>query len=124
MKKKIVIKFSGKVFAMENVKLLKDYARFLVKISKTYQPIVVAGGGKIARHYITHSMPLAPSKQESNSIILIKKEGSKVIPKILPISEISLVSSMSGKMNILRVYTQQKNRNKVEMAAKSILGEL
>ena len=55
MKKRIVIKFSGKVFAMENVKLLKDYARFLVKISKTYQPIIVAGGGKIARHYISHA---------------------------------------------------------------------
>ena len=55
MKKKIVIKFSGKVFAMENAKLLKDYARFLVKISKTYQPVIVAGGGKIARHYITHA---------------------------------------------------------------------
>ena len=55
MKKRIVIKFSGKVFAMENVKLLKDYAKFLVKISKTYQPIIVAGGGKIARHYISHA---------------------------------------------------------------------
>jgi uridylate kinase len=55
MKKKIVIKFSGKVFAMENVKLLKDYARFLVKISKSYQPIIIAGGGKIARHYISHA---------------------------------------------------------------------
>jgi hypothetical protein len=73
---------------------------------------------------ITNSMPLAPSKKESNSIILIKKEGNKVIPQTIPISEIPLVSSMSGKMNILRVYTQQKNRNKVEMAAKSILGEL
>ena len=72
----------------------------------------------------TNSMPLAPSKKESNSIILIKKEGNKVIPQIIPISEIPLVSSMSGKMNILRVYTQQKNRNKVEIAAKSILGEL
>tara|TARA_Y100000590_G_scaffold174033_1_gene198964 strand:+ start:998 stop:2236 length:1239 start_codon:yes stop_codon:yes gene_type:complete len=72
----------------------------------------------------THSMPLAPSKKESNSIILIKKEGNKVTPKIIPISQIPLVSSMSGKMNILRVYTQQKNRNKVEMSAKSILGEL
>ena len=40
---------------MENVKLLKDYARFLVKIRKTYQPIIVAGGGKIARHYISHA---------------------------------------------------------------------
>ena len=55
MKKKIVIKFSGKVFAKENIKHLKDYARFLVRISKTYQPIIVAGGGKIARHYINHA---------------------------------------------------------------------
>ena len=55
MKKRIVIKFSGKVFAMENIKILKDYARFLVKISKTCQPIVIAGGGKIARHYINHA---------------------------------------------------------------------
>ena len=55
MKKRIVIKFSGKVFAMDNIKLLKDYAKFLVKISKTYQPIIIAGGGKIARHYINHA---------------------------------------------------------------------
>ncbi len=55
MKKRIVIKLSGKVFGMDNVKILKDYARFLVKISKTYQPVIVAGGGKIARHYISHA---------------------------------------------------------------------
>ena len=55
MKKRIVIKFSGKVFAMENAKLLKDYARFLIKISKAYQPIIIAGGGKIARHYINQA---------------------------------------------------------------------
>ena len=55
MKKPIVIKFSGKVFGVENIKILKDYARFLVKLSKTHQPIVIAGGGKIARHYISHA---------------------------------------------------------------------
>jgi len=55
MKKRVVIKLSGKVFGMDNVKVLKDYARFLVKISKVCQPIVVAGGGNIARHYITHA---------------------------------------------------------------------
>ena len=55
MKKKIVIKLSGRVFGMDNVKLLKDYAAFLVKISKVCQPIVIAGGGKIARHYISHA---------------------------------------------------------------------
>ena len=55
MKKRIVIKLSGKVFGMDNTKLLKDYATFLVKVSKSCQPVVVAGGGKIARHYITHA---------------------------------------------------------------------
>lgn len=55
MKKRIVLKLSGRVFAMDNVKILKDYATFLVKISKICQPIVVAGGGTIARHYISHA---------------------------------------------------------------------
>jgi len=55
-KKRIVIKLSGKIFGMDNnAKLLKDYATFLVKISKICQPIIVAGGGKIARHYITQA---------------------------------------------------------------------
>jgi len=90
----------------------------------------IAKKSKLAENQIfidtttTHSMPLAPSKKESSSIILIKKEGGKITPQIIPISKIPLVSTMSGKMNILRAYTQQKNRNKVEMAAKSILGEL
>jgi len=55
MKKIIVIKLSGKVFGIEQTKDLKDYARFFVKISKICQPILVAGGGKIARHYISNA---------------------------------------------------------------------
>ena len=55
MKKRIVIKLSGRVFGMDNVKVLKDYAAFLVKISKICQPVVIAGGGNIARHYISHA---------------------------------------------------------------------
>ncbi len=56
MKKRIVIKLSGRIFGMDNnTKLLKDYATFLVKTSKSCQPIIIAGGGKIARHYISHA---------------------------------------------------------------------
>lgn len=55
MKKRIVIKLSGRVFGMDNVKLLKDYAAFLVKLSKICQPVIIAGGGNIARHYIAHA---------------------------------------------------------------------
>ncbi len=55
MKKRIVIKLSGRIFGIDNVKVLKEYASFLVKISKICQPIVIAGGGNIARHYISHA---------------------------------------------------------------------
>jgi len=72
----------------------------------------------------THSIPLTPSKKESKSIILVKNDSKKTTSEQIPISKIPLVSSISGKMNILRVYTQQNNRKKVEITAKSILGEL
>lgn len=71
---------------------------------------------------ITPSIPLAPSKKESQSIILVTKDLGKIHAKKIPISKIPLVSQMSGFMNILRVYTTNKNRKKVEIAAKLILG--
>lgn len=73
---------------------------------------------------VTPSIPLAPSKNESKSITLISTENGKVSAKELPISEIPVVSAISGFMNILRIYTYDKYRKKVEIAAKSILGNL
>ncbi|MDH3191647.1 MAG: HD domain-containing protein [Nitrosopumilus sp.] len=73
---------------------------------------------------ITPSIPLNPSKKESKQIILITRENGKLSAQEMPISKIPVVSAISGYMNILRIYTHQKNRNKVEIAAKSILGDL
>jgi hypothetical protein len=73
---------------------------------------------------VTPSIPLAPSKNESKSIILISNENGKSSAKEMPISKIPVVSAISGFMNILRIYTHQKNRKKVEIAAKSIIGDL
>ena len=72
----------------------------------------------------TPSIPLSPSKKESKSIILLESNGNKTTAKEILISQIQLVSVMSGFMKILRVYTPAKNRKKVEIAAKSILGDL
>ena len=71
----------------------------------------------------THSIPMTSTNKESKSVFLITKEP-KVKAEEFLISDIPLVSTMSGKMNILRVYTQQSNRKKVEIAAKSILNDL
>ncbi len=73
---------------------------------------------------VTPSIPLAPSKNESKSIILISNENGKSSANEMPISKIPVVSAISGFMNILRIYTHDKNRKKVEIAAKSILGDL
>jgi HD superfamily phosphohydrolase len=73
---------------------------------------------------VTPSIPLAPSKNESKYIILITHENGKSTAQEMPISQIPVVSAISGFMNILRIYTHQKNRKKVEIAAKSILGGL
>ena len=73
---------------------------------------------------VTPSIPLAPSKNESKSIILITNESGKSWAKNMLISELPVVSAISGFMNILRIYTNQKNRKKVEIAANSILGDL
>ena len=72
----------------------------------------------------TSSIPLTPSKKESKSIILTRKDGKNTIAKEIPISQIPLVYSMSKVMNILRVYTPASYRKKVEIATKSIEREL
>ena len=72
----------------------------------------------------TPSIPLSPSKKESKSIIILERDGVKTTAKEMPISDIRLVSVMSGFMKILRVYTPVKNRKKVEIAARSILNDL
>jgi len=51
-RQRIVVKLSGKVFGDDAASDLKKYATMLADISGQVQPVVVAGGGKIARHYI------------------------------------------------------------------------
>ena len=80
MKKRIVIKLSGRIFSVDNVKVLKDYARFLVKISKICQPVVVTGGGNIARHYINHARS---SGADESSLDELGIEISRLNAKLL-----------------------------------------
>lgn len=80
MKKRIVIKLSGRIFSEDNVKVLKDYAKFLVKISKICQPVVVTGGGTIARHYINHARS---SGADESSLDELGIEVSRLNAKLL-----------------------------------------
>lgn len=59
IKPRIVIKLSGSLFNFDtNSTQLNDYIHLIKKISNVYQPIIVTGGGKIARFYINLSRSL------------------------------------------------------------------
>ncbi len=59
IKPRIVIKLSGSLFNYEtNPAQLNDYIQLIKKISNVYQPVIITGGGKIARFYINLSRSL------------------------------------------------------------------
>src|SRR5215467_14303402 len=67
----------------------------------------------------TTSMPLTPTKKEICSILLVDRERAYETP----ISEIPLIDSVTGFLDMLRVYTTLKNRGVVELSVKKFLGE-
>jgi uridylate kinase len=80
-KKKIVIKLSGSIFSQDtNHDSIKNYAQMLIDISNNVQPIVIAGGGKIARHYIDLARSLG--SDEAN-LDIIGIEVSRLNAKLL-----------------------------------------
>ena len=65
------------------------------------------------------SMPLTPTKKEIRSVLLVDKERAYETP----ISEIPLIDSITGFLDMLRVYTTAENRDVVEHSTRKVLGE-
>lgn len=65
------------------------------------------------------SMPLTPSKEEINSIILVDKEWAYDTP----ISEIPVINSITGFLDMLRIYTTAESRNAVTSTIHKVLGD-
>ncbi|MDQ3840442.1 MAG: UMP kinase, partial [Thermoproteota archaeon] len=76
-----VIKLSGSIFSQDaNHSLIKKYAEMLSDISIRVQPIVIAGGGIVARHYINLARNLG--SDEAN-LDIIGIEVSRINAKLL-----------------------------------------
>ena len=50
----------------------------------------------------------------------MRSEGAKKVVRAVPLSELSLVGSIAGFMDILRVYTARENRRAVAKAASAL----
>lgn len=80
-KQRVVIKLSGSIFSQDtNYAKIEKYAEMLSDISNRVQPIVIAGGGKVARHYINLARNLG--SDEAN-LDIIGIEVSRLNAKLL-----------------------------------------
>ncbi|MDQ5843599.1 MAG: UMP kinase [Thermoproteota archaeon] len=71
------------MFGYEVEHELNRYARMLSKISKKVQPVVVAGGGKVARHYISTARSLG---SDEASLDLLGIEVSRLNARLMIIA--------------------------------------
>ena len=92
-KKILVIKLSGSAFNFKTTsKSLKEYAQILQDIQSKVQPVVVSGGGIIARHYVNLARSLGSDESSLdemgieisrlNAMLLSASLGDSVYPVI------------------------------------------
>lgn len=108
-KKILVIKLSGSVFNFKTTsKSLKEYAQVLLDINTKVQPVVVSGGGIIARHYVNLARSLGSDESSLdemgieisrlNAMLLSAALGDSVYPVIPSNLEEITIACQSGKI--------------------------
>jgi uridylate kinase len=105
---RIVIKLSGKVFSGGDGREIKKYASMLSEMSARVQPVVVAGGGKMARHYIAIARSFGLDEasldiigiqvSRLNAKLLIAAIGAKAHPAVPEDLEQVTDAAASGKI--------------------------
>jgi uridylate kinase len=112
IRKRIAIKLSGSIFSEErNEDTIKKYAEMLTDISIDVQPIVIAGGGKIARHYINLARSLGSDEasldimgievSRLNAKLLIAALGEEAYSQVPKNLEEVTIAAESGKIVIV-----------------------
>lgn len=110
-KKILVIKLSGSIFNFKTTsKSLKEYAQVLLDIQTKVQPVVVSGGGIIARHYVSLARSLGSDESSLdemgieisrlNAMLLSAALGDYVYPVIPSNLEEISIACQSGKIII------------------------
>jgi len=108
-RKILVIKLSGSVFNFKTTsKSLKEYAKVLLDIQARVQPVIVSGGGIIARHYVNLARSLGADESsldemgieisQLNAKLLSAALGDSVYPVIPSNLEEISIACQSGKI--------------------------
>jgi uridylate kinase len=108
-RERVVIKLSGTVFGDDAAGELKKYAGMLADISSQAQPVVVAGGGKVARHYINIARGFGSDEasldimgievSRLNARLLIAALGDHAYPAVpVDLEQVSKAAAAGGKV--------------------------
>jgi uridylate kinase len=111
-KKRVVIKLSGSIFGSSaKSKSIREYGMMITELSKHVQPVVIAGGGNIARHYIDLARELGSDEasldllgievSRLNAKLLLNSVHSCVYPKVPTNLEEVSIAAETGKPVIL-----------------------
>jgi uridylate kinase len=111
-RKRVAIKLSGSIFSEQrNEDTIKRYAEMLTDISIDVQPIVIAGGGNIARHYINLARYLGSDEasldimgievSRLNAKLLIVALGEQAYSQVPKNLEEVTIAAESGKIVIV-----------------------
>src|SRR3954449_3923855 len=111
-KKRIVIKLSGSIFSQDaKESSIKKYAQMLSHINKKVQPVIITGGGKIARHYINLARYLGSDEasldimgievSRLNAKLLIVALGEQAYSQVPKNLEEVTIAAESGKIVIV-----------------------
>ena len=91
---------------------------------RTVGEIASASGVDPGKVYLdvptTPSVPYTYSKEVLKEVSLLAVEGRKKVVRAVPLGKLSLVGSITGFMDVLRVYTTQENRSAVEKATSKL----
>lgn len=104
--KKVVIKLSGRVFADDGGEALRKTAAAISKLGRVCQPIAVAGGGPVARRYISQARAAGADESSLdemgiqvsrlNARLLVHALGSKAWPHVPVTLEEAQAAAGSG----------------------------
>ncbi len=89
----------------------------------------IAEKAKVDRNHIyldvptTPSVPYTSSREASTSVKVVYGEGKSLKHRNVPLSDLPLVGSIAGYMDILRVYTTAENRAAVEKATAHLFSD-
>jgi HD superfamily phosphohydrolase len=89
----------------------------------------IAEKAKVDKNHIyldvptTPSVPYTSAREAPTSIKVVYGEGKNLRHKNVPLSELPLVGSIAGYMDILRIYTTAENRTAVEKATSHLFSD-